>query len=328
MAEKVPVWERIRVGFRAGKTFTVQNRREAEDLARNRYKIPETYLTTLTRRVLNAAIRTIQLHTWQPSLIRRMVQSQALVYRWQQGKINDKEMQRFRGVAERYVRKQMGRSKGSGITVNQELVCDEAVGVFIQKISNPDFVLTSSLDTYLIGIAVRRVNAFYRYQKDGPVGNPFQPAPVANKPPDETSVDLVDKSRFYHRAHQLVARELSSLDDKCLTIILQYYGIDPDRLETSSVLAESTGPMTHAEFDALFKVSAATGNVSRKLKDIAVDLGISPKKISQHHLACVDRLVERVLPVLLDESTSAFAEQVREEMSDRLAEARIRRQKK
>ncbi|MBD2751855.1 RNA polymerase sigma factor [Spirosoma validum] len=315
----------IRNGFTAERKFIKAYLSEAQDIALNKYHIPENQSETLAKRALNAAIRTVRLDRWQPNLIRWMVQSQAMILRWQQNRFTEEDLHKVQNTIERYVRNHLGQRIGGELNLSQERVCGETFDIFFRKVKSPGFVLTSSLDTYLIGITINQIKSFARRQHRIPANTLFD---TAKTNPDPQDVVLHEKLRFYRKSHRLVAQQLSRLDDKCLTIILQHYGIDSSRIDAVDEVLESNESMTETEFAALFDVALGPDSDSRKLKDIALDLGINPKKISEKHLDCLGKLVQNVIPTLLSEPDDSFVEAVRREMQTRLDEAQVRKQKK
>ena len=332
MPPKQPVvselFHRIRNGFTAELKFLKAYHQEAFTIARNEYKIPETHLKTLTRRALKAAIETVRQYAWQPNLLHRTVQSQATVLRWRQNRITDADYRDVKNTLERYLRNHLGKCLGTELNPNQEIVYGKTLAVFIQKVKSDNFILTSTLDTYLIGIARNLIKEFGHKQRPAPANTSFTTI-NSNKPPtDSQKQALLKKMRFYRTSHRLIARQFSLLDEKCLQIILQHYGIDAERVDAADEVPEPSEPMTEADFEKLFDVALGPDGKARKLKDIAPDVRISLKKISEKHLECVDKLVLRVIPDLLNGPDSSFADKVREEMKARLAEAQTRRQKK
>lgn len=322
------LFRRIRNGFTAEQKFVKAYQQKATEVALNEYKIPETQVKTLARRALAAAIGTVRRHAWQPNLIHRTVQSQATVLRWQQGRITDGDYRHVKSAIERYLRNHLGKCLGVDLNPNQEIVYGETFVEFLRKVKSDKFILTSTLDTYLIGIARNQVKAFIRGQRRAPANTSFKHISSGAESTDPQNLILLKKIRFYRTSHRLIAHQLGLLDDKCLQIILQYYGIDAERIDAAGEVPEPAGPMTEAEFETLFDVALGPKGTSRKLKEIADEVGISAKKISDKHLECVDKLVRQVIPDLLDGPDSSFADNVRKEMKARLAEAQVREEKR
>lgn len=325
----------IHTGFLAEQTIRRKFGKFLIDKARAEYQVSAEKAPALARRALTAAINTLRHNGYSPNLFGRMLQDQVLAAQLQPGQLHQKQrdalMQQqwdsYVEYAGNYARRHVGRCWPGTLTLPQEALRDEAMELFFVKLGKPDFVLTSALTTYLTGIMIRLIRVLSREQNEP--GLTGQRSKTTTSPPDTASrLVLLERIRFYRQAHRLIAGKLDSLSPTCRTIILRHYGIDEQRIGEMTQPPEPLESLTETEFNGLFDVALQAGGASRKLKDIADEVKLSPKQISDKHLECVDELVQAVVPILQQEADTSFSDTVRREMQDRLAEANHRIQTK
>ncbi len=313
---------RMYSGATAERTLKARLTEWATNLARQQLAIPDKAVPALVKRALRATVNSIRnTSIWRPGLAMQMLRDQALVYNLQHRVATYAWQDRFRDRASQYVRLHLGRwNHGRHLTSEQERVCEESVDAFYDKLLNADFELTTSLSTFLIGIVKVKINEAVRlgkYSFGGRAG-PLRAAHLAEEPMATVDYD----NSFYQQVYNRVAAALGQLTETCQQIVIEHYGLDPQRAYEQIDPPES---LTDEEFQALFDVAMQPPRPqATSLKELAGELGISPKKISDRHLNCLDRLVRTVIPDLFDTPDLAIPELVRQTLQTRLDLARRR----
>ena len=208
---------------------------------------------------------------------------------------------------------------------NQANVLEEAQKRFIDALLNPGFVLTSALSTYLIGM-LRRVIKETERTGTAPSRRIGAPRNSQDGETDPFAVISLETIQYFQRAHQLIDTELVKLSPTCQTIILTHYAIDAARMADVTRQPVVDEALTEAEFRARFDAAMQQPGIASTLKELALKIDISPKKISDRHIDCLDRLVKAVIPQLVNDPKLTIAAPIRQQLQARLTIARSRRQ--
>ncbi|MBO0933832.1 hypothetical protein [Fibrella aquatilis] len=315
---------RIQSGAAAERSVTRRLTEWATSLARVECAIPDKVAADLANRALEATIAAVRNAVeWKPGLVRQMVQDQAFVYNLQHRVAGQDLTARLSQCAVRYVRRHVGRwLPGRQLTSQQESIYQQAVDTFYDKLLDPNFKLTSSLTTYLIGIVKVRISEAARLN-EATGGNPFLSRRTNNQPiTDQVTIIPAETVYFYQEIHNRITTALGALSETCQTIIRAHYGLNPERLQPLANLPEEV--LSAAEFQARFDIAMSPTGQASSLKELADELQISPKKISDRHLSCIDRVVRLVVPDLLGTDALAIPTNVEQALQHRLEIARRR----
>ncbi|AQG78546.1 hypothetical protein [Spirosoma montaniterrae] len=317
----------IRAGFKAEQTLTEQVIEPLIAEARTTYGLAHTKATTLAWRAAKAVIRSLR-HTdgWQSNMLGRMLHDQIETDRFQRDAIDDQTLARYTQPLDRYINWYVTTYIPDAGDDYKADIRQEVIARFYSQLKKPGFVLESTASTLLIGIAMRTIWSLGRKRKTQQKRSVIADSQLNKLQTNE--IQLRERFNFYRLAYRHIATQLMDMDDVCQTIILQRYGIDQHRIGEFAQLTEQPPLLTEDEFDTLFNVAFSPTAKGRKLKDIAGDVGISPKQISDKHLACLDQLVRKVTPALLNARLhSQYGRLVKQQMETRLTEANARKQK-
>jgi len=307
--------QRIYLGYKAEQNYQKKQYPWGEELARQRYQIPLRAAPSLTQRALNAAINTLRRTSDpKPDLIKRMIQDQTIVYHFQQKQLRDKTLKQYQAIAREYTRKHMGLLVRGNLSVDQERVCENATTDFFIQIQKPDFVLSSSLPTYLIAILKRQI---YSSNRPGIKSNPFS----GDQP--ESQHFSVETLRYFQHTHRTITRYLGQMGATCQQIILRYYRIDVSRVSVVSDLPDAEQPLSEEEIRSRFAIGMGPPKSPETLKELSEKLGIDPRQASRQHLKCLDELVLNVAAELV---TKLVPDSLKDTLQARIEEARKRRQ--
>ncbi|TAE25565.1 MAG: hypothetical protein EAZ91_18945 [Cytophagales bacterium] len=312
--------QRIYSGYSAELKYQEKQRPWGENLARNVYKIPVKEVSKLTQKALNAALNTLRnVKDPKPGLLKRMIQDQAAVYHYQRGHLKGSLVKQYQGIAKRFLIKYLYLQKKIGLSVDYEAICEEATNTFFLKIREPEFVLSSALPSYLIGILI---NQYHSSIQPKWTSQNFTPTP------NQTLSVAIESIRYFQYAHDTVARHISQLGVTCQQIILRRYGIDPEKVDAVSIMPVVEQPLSEAEFRERFTIGMEPSTGPVTLKTVAAKLGIDPRQVSREHLNCLDALVLNVANELFEESAPQLPDLLRDALQARIDEARARQDKR
>lgn len=312
---------RLRSGVNAEKLLEKSFLPWVETVLIDNHKIPTAAARKVAERTLTATINSVRENRdWKPGLGRQMAIDQAFVY-WiaQRGRPDQARLDRCLGVVNRYIQSYMNRMEMGHDVAFRQRVEEETNKRFIDSLLKDGFVLTSALDTLLIGI-IRNVIKEAERANDDPFSR--QKKRAQDGQPAFISLETI---QYFQEAHQLIDAELVNMRTNhptCHAIILEHYNIDPNSLTSAPQKPNVDEPLTDAEFLERFNVALQEPNLTGTLKELAPQIGISIKKISNHHRNCLDRLVRAVVPELVN--TVDLPNWLRPVLEDRLETARWR----